>query len=90
MDSEEGAELGIQNVAMEDIMLNDEKEKGEEKDKSLEAEKVDEEKKNDKSDKEEDESENLKNGDDEGKDNAEADQQTANGDCVNVVESTAF
>ena len=42
MDSEQGIELGIQNVAMEDIVLNDEKEKEQEKDKQLEEEKMNE------------------------------------------------
>ena len=42
MDSEQGTELGIQNVAMEDIELNDEKEKEQGKEKQLEAEKMNE------------------------------------------------
>ena len=42
MDSEQGIELGIQNVAMEDIVLNDEKEKEREKEEQLEEEKMQE------------------------------------------------
>ena len=42
MDSEQGIELGIQNVAMEDIVLNDEKEKEQEKEKQLEEAKMNE------------------------------------------------
>ena len=42
MDPEQGIELGIQNVAMEDIELNDEKEKEQEKEKQLEEEKINE------------------------------------------------
>lgn len=42
MDSEQGIELGIQNVAMEDIVLNDHKEKEQEKEKQLEEAKMNE------------------------------------------------
>lgn len=42
MDSEQGIELGIQNVAMEDIVLNDEKEQEQEKEKQLEEAKMNE------------------------------------------------
>ncbi|XP_073236128.1 organic cation transporter protein-like [Porites lutea] len=95
MDSEQGIELGIQNVAMEDIVLNDEKEKVQEKEKQLEEEKMSEkmqEVKEEVKDKNKDNN-NVGQDPDEGG-NTHEDTNTANGEVAgnhaNLGYNTAF
>ena len=96
MDSEEGAELGIQNVAMDDIVLSDEKEKEKEAEKKVEAEKANEEKQD--REKEEGKEKNG-SGEEKGKqdDKKEPDDEKGkheNGEVAgsypNLVDSTSF
>jgi len=100
MDSEEGAELGIQNVAMDDMVLSDEKEKdkGDEKSvvKNLKEEKLnetkekyEEESKNE-TDEENHNDETEKDGEEGKSEKTEPVNDDVMGSHVNLVDNTAF